>query len=1383
MRLVIDLQGAQSTGSRNRGIGRYVRALTKEIIRQKGQSEVILALNGAFPETIETLRAEFEELLPSGAIRIWLPPTPCNSMDKSNEARRIAAEGIYEAFLSDLEPDVLLISSLFEGLVDDVATSVSKISNSISTAIILYDLIPLIHSEVYLNDSHVSRWYHQKIDHLRRADLLLSISESSQMEAVEQLAFPKERVVNISTACDDGFRKKKLSNSGKQQLNRMYGLSKPYVMYTGGIDYRKNIEGLIRAFALLPKSLQSEYQLAVVCSASEADRTRLKRLACDVGLNDNELVMTGYVPEADLLALYNECSLFVFPSLHEGFGLPALEAMACGRPTIGSNTSSLPEVIGWDEATFDPHDDTSIARLMQKALTDKKFNQSLERRARKQAKKFSWQQTAQSAWRALNGLKQEKNSPAAQSLARSMRPRLAYLSPLPSARSGIADYSAELIPELSRRYDIDVIVEQLEPLTDPWIQANAKIRSVDWFKKNHYYYDRVLYNFGNSPFHAHMFELLEKIPGVVVLHDFYLSNINAHLDWLGQTKGRWPLILLADHGWAAVKRWFETNNPESIISAYPGNGEVVRNALGVIVHSLHSLDLMSKWHGSHAVSKCALINLPRKSEGLGSEQQIARRRSMARRNLRLSPDDFIVCSFGHLGKAKLNDRLINAWRNSQFANKDNCKLVFVGQNDAGAYGEEISNLINRDNSNVFITGFVDNAEYRKWLLSADASVQLRGSSRGETSAALLDCWNYRIATVINAHGALGEIPPDSVIPLPESFSDSELTQALTRLWSDSEFRVSVGKKGREKLIEDHNPRICADAYANAIEEFYDKFNRGIGCFQRSLSTCKTPIKRSDLLHLSKCIGENFPPEPKRQQWFVDISTLVHVDARSGIQRVVRSILRHLLLNCPEGIAVQPVYALPGKPGYFHARKFTCRMLEIDDEWCEDTPIEAWAGDTFLALDLQHGVIIQQAAFLQSLRVRGIRLVGVVYDLLPVLFPDYFEAGISELHQRWLEEISEFDQALCISRAVADDLENWLDAFANKNRKLPFEISYFHLGADLEDTQPTTGIPLRANELIDIFNNKDSFLMVSTVEPRKGHKLVLEAFDEMWASGCDFHLIIVGKMGWLVDELAHRIRSHDQLGLRLHWFENISDEFLQKIYNSSSCLIAASEGEGFGLPIIEAARYRLPIIARDIPIFREVAGNGATYFDGDCSPSELAEVIKNWNSINLKAARPNPKSIKWLTWEQSAGSVMDILLRKERPYLIWTPGTGIVFWGNDHRFSTEIGRRVGISMRTSGKAGFLIFGPYLPMLAGRYIVSVSGKAKRWAGTEQIDWACDGGANVIKRQELKGTLGEWSLSFDLDLEEDLTDFEIRIYVDSMSDLDLCKIQIVHRDGRDL
>jgi glycosyltransferase involved in cell wall biosynthesis len=176
-------------------------------------------------------------------------------------------------------------------------------------------------------------------------------------------------------------------------------------------------------------------------------------------------------------------------------------------------------------------------------------------------------------------------------------------------------------------------------------------------------------------------------------------------------------------------------------------------------------------------------------------------------------------------------------------------------------------------------------------------------------------------------------------------------------------------------------------------------------------------------------------------------------------------------------------------------------------------------------------------------------------------------------------------------------------------------------------------------------------MVGTIEPRKGHLSVLDAFDQLWRQGVDVNLILVGAEGWrdlprdmrrTIPQTVTRLQSHHERGKRLFWLSGPSDEYLERIYAASSCLIAAAEGEGFGLPLIEAARHGLPIIARDIPIFREVAGENAFYFAAE--KPDLARAIKDWLRLYRAGQHPNSDAMPKTAWAQSAARVMDVLLK-------------------------------------------------------------------------------------------------------------------------------------------
>ena len=198
-----------------------------------------------------------------------------------------------------------------------------------------------------------------------------------------------------------------------------------------------------------------------------------------------------------------------------------------------------------------------------------------------------------------------------------------------------------------------------------------------------------------------------------------------------------------------------------------------------------------------------------------------------------------------------------------------------------------------------------------------------------------------------------------------------------------------------------------------------------------------------------------------------------------------------------------------------------------------------------------------------------------------------------------------------------------------------KLGYWHLGADF--VASASGVAER-NEL-------PSLLMVGTMEPRKGHGIVLDAFDYLWEHGHDIELRIAGKPGWNTEHLVERVRTHPEFGKRLHWYDRADDSQLVDLYRSCTALIAASYAEGFGLPIVEAGHFGKPVIASDISVFREVAGRAQKcwFFDVGSS-SSLAQTIVSAIKEPLSAYKDeNVGDSRWLSWAESAEDLCEVIL--------------------------------------------------------------------------------------------------------------------------------------------
>ena len=1074
MRIVIDLQGAQ-TASRFRDIGSYSLALAQAIVRNRGEHEVLLALNGMLADSIEPIRTAFDGLLPQANIRVWQAPGPVRELDPANTWRRQAAELLREAFLASLKPDVVHVSSLFEGYEDDAVTSIGCFTEDFPTAVSLYDLIPFVNPDQYLKANALyTDYYQRKITHLKRAQRLLAISESSRLEALNALHFPADMVVNISSATD-----------------------------------------------------------------------------------------------------------------------------------------------------------------------------------------FSWDANARRAIDVFEQLHTQQAHRSAPAVCRPQRrPRLACVSPLPPERTGIAAYSAELLPELARYYDIEVITPQTE-VTDPWVRANCPVHSVDWFRANARRYDRVIYHFGNSSFHSHMFDLLPEVPGVVVLHDFFLGDVHWHDEAHGVRPNAWVRELQHAHGYIVVQERFHAADMSDVVGKYPCNLSVLQHAQGIIVHSQVSRELAKQWYGSNGARDWQIIPHLRTPVRLTDASAA---KHTTRRELGVPDDAFLVCSFGMLGPTKANHRLLNAWMASPLAQNPRCYLVFVGENHDGHYGAELLAVIRKNglSSRVSITGWASEAVFRQYLFAADMAVQLRTQSRGETSAAVLDCMNHALPTIINAHGSMAELPPDAVWMLPDAFTDDQLIEALTALWQDASRRAELAARARAHILTVHNPRRCADQYAEAIEDAYVKANSGLFAMIQALPKLLLPFPASELPRFAMALANNFPPKPRKPQLLLDVSALVKTDLWTGIERVTRALLREIAQGEYQQWAVEPVYATTDQPGYRYARKFMCRFLGIPDEWAEDSPVQIWQGDVFFGLDYQASVVLKQKETLEKWQARGVNIYFVVHDILPVTMPEVFPDGSGPHQQRWLETISNFDGALCVSRHVADELFEWLQLFGRK-RERPFTLHWFHHGANLDQSTPTLGIPNDAPQTLASMKARPTFLMVGTIEPRKGYLQTLRAFDALWAQGVEANLVIVGKEGWKplpddqrrdIPQTVQELRRHPQLDKHLFWLEGISDEYLEYVYANATCLIAASYGEGFGLPLIEAAKHGLPLLVRDIPVFREVTAGHAHFFANNLDPRAIADAVRKWLALYANYKHPHSDTMPYQTWKDSAQQVLSAISKDAQPYKQW-----------------------------------------------------------------------------------------------------------------------------------
>lgn len=224
---------------------------------------------------------------------------------------------------------------------------------------------------------------------LRSVDKIITVSESSKYDLVTHFSVPEDKIKVIFNGVDTRF--KPLNKDNVNELLKMYNINFPFILYVGTLEPRKNIPILLKAYYQLKK--RNINHKLVIAGKKGWKYQEIFETIDKLNLKD-DIIFTGYVPENDLPALYNAADLFVYPSIYEGFGLPPLEAMACGTPVITSNTSSLPEVVGNAGIMVDPLDINELAYSMHEVLTNSTLKIDLSKKGLERAKMFSWEKCA-----------------------------------------------------------------------------------------------------------------------------------------------------------------------------------------------------------------------------------------------------------------------------------------------------------------------------------------------------------------------------------------------------------------------------------------------------------------------------------------------------------------------------------------------------------------------------------------------------------------------------------------------------------------------------------------------------------------------------------------------------------------------------------------------------------------------------------------------------------------------------------------------------------------------------------------------------------------------------------------------------------------------------
>lgn len=816
MKLAIDMQGCQSVSSGNRGVGRYVRELTKHLITcSKDELEIFLVLNGNLNCT-DTIKY-FENYIDREHIKVWYNYNSYGPAHNSEEEDKIkSAEYFKEWYFHQLKVDAIWIPNYQEGLTEaNIATS-SKLTKGNEVIIsTLHDVTPLLFPDVFLRED-IKKWYDEKIDYVKNSDIILTVSNFSKEKITELLKIDK----NIIHAIYNGYDKD-LFYPNKNFIDS--NNKEHYFLYAGGSGHQKNIKSLLVAYSKLKEDERNNYHLKFVGKDWTDNKDQLLKDFSDLGIKENQIELLGFVSDEELRNLLQKCVGFIFPSYAEGFGLPAVEAMACGAPTIVANATSLKELVINKEALFEPFDTADITNKMKKLIYDKDYANRLIEAGLKRVNDFSWSKSAEELKKLI--LKQRKPN--------------------------------------------DVINYSRQDLCDDIIKI-------------------------------------------------------------------------------------------------------------------------------------------------------------------IKPNDF---------KSKIN-------------------------------------------------------------------------------------------------------------------------------------------------------------IAKSIEQ--------------------------NTIYKSKNI-------------YVDVSAVVLNDYVTGIQRSVNGIIegiKGVLIN-NDDISINAIYSNPSTNNFYYAKHNGDKYVVQNNQ--SNTMVNFHDGDILLMPDLHPRNTIAKKDYLQNLSIRGIKVITILYDLIPIEHPNFYQQEFVNEYNEYLRIISTFSGVISISKTTMEAYESWCK---NNNICFPpyFINDYFYLGSDFKTTRNSTGMPETGIDILNKLKSTPTILMVGTIEPRKMHQKVLMAFEYLWNQEKDYQLVFVGRAGWKMDDFINYMNNHPENGKRFHWLSQISDEYLDNVYENSDGIIVASIQEGFGLPIIEAAHHNKPLLVRDIPIFKEIAKDGAEYFNDD-RPEILSNIIDKW-ILKIKSGDEKKSSIiKNISWKESSKTLL------------------------------------------------------------------------------------------------------------------------------------------------
>lgn len=725
--ILVDLRAAQFNG--DRGIPAYLQSLSAELCR-------------GFPDRRWLLLHDTTRPLPTRAAELARHAT-------WHTAGELAAAGD--------RIDAVLTGCFF--LPDHAATPEWLLPRWLSAQRprrlgIVYDLVPWLFPDRYLRDTRSKHRYAACLRLLRGSDHLFGISRSTCHDTVRHAAMDPARVHCIYGDIDHHKRalmERPMSDSAT--VPARHGLVRPYCMYVGGDDWRKNLEGMVRGFARFHRS-HPDHQLAIVCTLSPDRVGTLTRLAADLGLPAGAVVCTGYVSTEDLVGLMQQATMMVYPSLYEGLGLPVLEAYGCNLPAVGAATSSVGELV-IPELAFDPADPDAMATAMGRVVTEPALAAASRAFGQRLLGTLGWPSAAAEVMRRLDGTIRTIPKPAPR--------RLAVVAALPPVKTAIARYTVRHLQPAGWRTTFFDANRRPTIATPAGLRPSTRVLPAELLRTA---LDRtppaaVIHVLGNSMHHAKVLEAIMRSRGTGVRRLAYLHEANlkaAFRGWLGFELERLPAAEPA----ADVPEWIRR-----AFDATPDIGRCLRflaertDLDGLIVNSAACRDLVRAAIGPLAdrwTIDVAMLPIEREHQAAAPPVD--------------EHTPLVVGTFGIASDGKRLDGVAEAVR--LLARRRPARLLIAGWQAARHCRHAGLDRL----PGVEVHDSPDDDTLLGLMRQVHVAVQLRDVTHGESSGAVAHLLALGRQVVVTGQGSFTELPADLVTQVPIGCTPAALATAI-----------------------------------------------------------------------------------------------------------------------------------------------------------------------------------------------------------------------------------------------------------------------------------------------------------------------------------------------------------------------------------------------------------------------------------------------------------------------------------------------------------------------------------------------------------------------------------------------------------------------------